>query len=109
MDTTATLEFSASSGIGISRFFNVSIVDDILVENQEDIEIRATILGNQGVFVEGGTTANARINIIDNDRMSWITIVLLNIHPYHFTQIFIKDSFLEPHSQAHHSHLETKL
>ena len=72
MITTSILMFAAGDGPGTSLTFNVPIVDDDLVEGQEDIDIIATIIGGSGSFIGGGTTANGAINIIDNDRMSWL-------------------------------------
>ena len=64
--------FDAGDVPGTSLTFNISIVDDDLVEGQEDIDISATIIGGSGSFVGGETTANGAINIIDDDRMSWL-------------------------------------
>ena len=64
--------FAAGDGPGTSLTFNISIVNDDLVEGQEDIDIMASIIAGSGSFVGGGTTANGTINIIDDDRMSWL-------------------------------------
>ena len=61
--------FEAFSFTSLS--INVPIVDDLLVENQEVIDIMATIDNNTGGgflgFISGGSSANAEIIIIDND------------------------------------------
>ena len=64
--------FNAGDGSGTLLTFNVPIVDDDFVENLEDINVSATIIGGFGSFIGGGTTETGAINIIDDDRMSWL-------------------------------------
>ena len=72
MMTTSILMFNAGDGPGTVQIFNVPIVDDDLVENQEDINVSATIIGGSGSFFGGETTATGAINILDDDGMSWL-------------------------------------
>lgn len=67
--TSENLMFNENTEIGAFFVFEVPIVDDMLVEDQEDIVILATIDGNRGHFVGGGTMTTVQINIIENDRM----------------------------------------
>ena len=68
--------FAVGNVPGTSLTFNVPIVDDDLVEGQEDIDIMATIIGGSGSFVGGGITATGDINILDDDRMSYLTCLM---------------------------------
>ena len=81
MMTTSILMFNAGDGPGTVQTFNVPIVNDDLVEGQEDINIMATIIGGSGSFIGGGTTATGAINIIDDDRMSWLLYSIKSIGP----------------------------
>ena len=76
MITTSILMFAAGDGPGTSLTFSIPIVDDDLVEGQEDIDILATIIGGSGIFVGGGITATGDINILDDDRMSYLTCLM---------------------------------
>lgn len=58
----------AGSGPGDSINFEVTIIDDTLVENDEDISVTATILnGQSNMFADGTLSGSASILIIDND------------------------------------------
>ena len=67
MNTAETLVFAAGSGSGTTLDFNVPLVNDMTLENEEDIDISATIVGTVGSFGGGAVMANAQINIIDDD------------------------------------------
>jgi hypothetical protein len=62
-----TLVFPLGSRPGTTLSLDVAIINDTLVENTETINIQAMIQGNTGSFVGGGVTANAVMNIIDDD------------------------------------------
>ena len=67
-----TLSFGVDAGLRSTRSFNVPIVNDILVENDENINIQATIQGNVGLFSEGGVTSNVEVIIMNDDGESQV-------------------------------------
>ena len=69
------------SGLGTRRSINVAIRDDIIVEDDETINIQATIQGTIGSFSGGGVTANIDISIIDNDYMFAPTYAKVHLLP----------------------------
>ena len=70
--TTDTLTFDVGSGLGTKENFSVPIVNDNLVENDETINIQATIQGTVGSFSGGGVNASMEIVIVDDDGESHI-------------------------------------
>jgi len=62
-DVFASLQFDSGSGPGSVESFNINIVDDLLVENQETISLIAT--SQFGTFNQGDDQAT--VAIIDND------------------------------------------
>lgn len=58
----------AGSGPGDSLDFEVQIIDDQLVENDEDIVVTATIVNGPGsMFPDGTQSGSAILRILDDD------------------------------------------
>ena len=80
--TVTTLTFPRLSGGGTVIPFNITLIDDVFVEDPESFQLSASILVTpttlDGVFSTGGDTATATIS--DNDRKYIYMYIWVKIH-----------------------------
>ena len=87
--TTCLVTLAAASGPGaVSTSCNITIINDLMVEQDETISLNATIINNNGQdarFTAGGESASA--TIMDDDGMTLLLCMFCRASWIFFTQL----------------------